>query len=74
VDYFTSRVNYFVLCRGCQRDIAILTDRACEDEKQPNVFSATFHRFAECPHCRERRVYDYSDMKTRQETEPALPY
>ena len=74
MDCFTSRVNYFVRCRGCQRDIAILTDRACEDEKQPKAFSATFHCFAECRHCAERHFYDYSDVKTRQETEPALPY
>ena len=72
VDYFTNRVNYFVLCRSCHREIAILTDRGCDDEKQPTVFSATFHTFAECPQCAERHFYDYSDMKTHRQPEPAM--
>jgi RNase P subunit RPR2 len=73
VDYFTTRVNYFVRCRGCQRDIAILIERGSEDEKQPKIFSATFHTFSECQECGEKHFYDYSDMQTRQEPEPALP-
>jgi hypothetical protein len=48
VDYFTNRVNYFVQCRGCLREIAILTKRGCDAEKHPTVFSSTFHSFAEC--------------------------
>jgi hypothetical protein len=74
VDYFTGRVDYFVHCRCCQREIAILSERGYEDEKQPKIFSSTFHTFAECRHCQERHFYDYFDMKTRHEPEPALPH
>ena len=72
--YFTNRVNYFVRCRGCQHDIAILIERGSEDEKQPKVFSANFHTFSECPKCGEKHLYDYSDMKMGHEPEPALLY
>jgi hypothetical protein len=73
VDYFTNGARYYVRCRGCKRDIAILVERGLDEEKQPKVFSLTFHTFSECLHCHERHFYDYSDMHTRYEPEPALP-
>ena len=45
-----------LLCamQGLPRDIAILIERGPEDEKQPKIFSATFHTFSECQECGEK--------------------
>ncbi len=45
----------------------IAIERGSEDKNPPITFSATFHTFSECTHCRERHFYDYSDSKTRPE-------
>ena len=70
--YFANRVNYFVRCRGCKREIAILVELDREDGKETKTLSRTFHTLSECSHCHERHFYDYSDMMTDEKPEPAL--
>jgi cytochrome c553 len=65
-------VNYWVRCRGCKREIAVVIDLDSEDGKQ-TILGRNFHVLSECSHCHERHFYDYSDMMTGQKAEPALP-
>jgi hypothetical protein len=73
VAYFADRVNYWVRCRGCKREIAIVVEIDGDDGRQTKILSRTFHTLSECSHCHERHFYDYSDMMNGQKPEPALP-
>lgn len=72
--YFANRVNYWVRCRGCKREIAVVIELDRDDEKHTKLLSPTFHTLSECSHCHERHLYDYSDLMTGQKPEPALPF
>jgi len=71
---FTNHVNYFVRCRGCKREIAVVVEFGGEDGKQTKALSRTFHTLSECSYCHERHLYDCSDLMTSLKPEPALPF
>ena len=69
--YFTNRVNYWVRCRGCKHEIAVVVE--LDGEGKQMILGRNFHVLLECSRCHERHFYDKSDMMTGQMPEPALP-
>jgi hypothetical protein len=59
---------YFVKCKGCKGEIVI--DREPKGEKVATV-SGTFNTYPDCPHCGQKHLYNFADIKTRHEPEPA---
>ena len=72
--YFANRVTYWVRCRGCKREIAVVVELDDDGGKPTKILSPTFRTLSECSRCHERHFYDYSDLMTAQKLERALSF
>ena len=51
---------FHVICRSCQRGIAVMEDPSCGTEPQEATQSARLC----CPHCKSEAVYEPTEVQT----------
>ena len=53
---------------GCKHEIAVVVELGDDDGMQTKTLRPAFHTLAECSHCHERHLYDYSDIMIGQDS------